>query len=56
MMRISAELMPFGMGSFVELMPFGTGSFSELLLLGIWVLVSLVYAFCMGWVHYHREI
>ena len=30
MLRITAELMPFGMGSFVELMPAGMGSCSEL--------------------------
>ena len=30
MIRITAEVMPFGMGSFVALMPFGMGSFSEL--------------------------
>ena len=29
MIRITAELMPFGMGSFVELMPVGIGFFSE---------------------------
>ena len=30
MIRITAEVMSFGMGSFVELMPVGKGSFSEL--------------------------
>ena len=36
MIRITAELMPIGMGSFkfVELMPFGTGSIAELVAVG----------------------
>ena len=34
MIRITAELIPFGMGSFVELKPAGMGSFSELVPVG----------------------
>ena len=47
MIRIAAECMPFGMGSFPELMPIGMGSFPELVPVGR-VRVSLAYAFWDG--------
>ena len=51
MIRITAELMPFGVGSFVELIPVGIGSFSELVSVArllARVRVSLAYAFRHG--------
>ena len=47
MIRITAELMPFGMGSFAELMLLGMGSSQSMCLLP-WVWVSLAYAFRHG--------
>ena len=49
---ITAELMPFGMGSFEELMPVGVGSFSESLCHLEWVQVCLAYTFWHGSIQY----
>ena len=49
---ITAELIPFGMGSSAELLPVGMGSFSESLCHLAWVRVSQAYGFWHGSVQY----